>query len=150
MSVGWYVWCLYVQTWYVRICIDLYALRFELQCSQEHLLKVKLGQKDLQIRTMIREWQTPNEQVWKRGKWSTEACREFLLPGAVTFFSRGNFLTAPPIFAFTWGGKEFAWAIRKVRCYTWGGKVRCNSAAKNHPSARHWWSIIKIRSILKP
>ena len=27
-----------------------------------------------------------------------------------------------------WGGKDF-W---------WGRKVRCNSAAKNHPSARHW------------
>ena len=28
-----------------------------------------------------------------------------------------------------WGGEDFRWA---VRCNTWGGKVRCNSAAKNH------------------
>ena len=29
-----------------------------------------------------------------------------------------------------WGSKDF-------RCNTWGNKVRCNSAAINHPYARH-------------
>ena len=43
------------------------------------------------------------------------ACRGFL-PGAIIFFAReahedfltapGKFLTAPPFFAFTWGGEE--------------------------------------------
>ena len=39
-----------------------------------------------------------------------------------------------------WGGKDFRWGC-KVRYNTWGGKVRCNSAAENHPSARHGSNI---------
>ena len=34
-----------------------------------------------------------------------------------------------------WGGKDFRWD-GKVRCNSCGDMVRCNSTAKNHPSAR--------------
>ena len=34
-----------------------------------------------------------------------------------------------------WGGKDFRWG-GKVWYNRWVGKVRCNSAVKNHPSAR--------------
>ena len=35
---------------------------------------------------------------------------------------------------------DFRW-VGMVRCNTWGGKVRSNSAAKNHPSACHRYSM---------
>ena len=92
-------------------------------------------------------------RVWDQGS------AEDFLSGVVIFLPPQVNSLPPHLFSqLTCGGKEFTWGEElekrilsifsiflaglkigwgsKVRCNTWGVKVRFNSAAKKHPSAR--------------
>ena len=62
------------------------------------------------------------------------ACKGFFLPGAIT--PRENFLTAHVNFLPSRPQNRVGRC--KVMRNTWGGKVRCRSAAKDHPYSRPW------------